>query len=178
MKQFIFAAALAGLLTACSQNSDNPATAAADQKSHFGSATDFASKDGSQRNTNALDAADNGIGGPVQRESGNYESQPKAGNEEVADRELAKKIKVALTTGSTGTTGVIAKDQLTRIDVQVSDGIVTLSGPVANENEKKTVGEQVSAMNGVRSVVNNLTPGGRSLEGKPLKALVPRSGAK
>ena len=91
----------------------------------------------------------------MQRQSGNYESQPKQGQE--SDEELAKKIRIALTTGSMGTTGVIAENQLTKIQVQSQDGNVTLTGPVSSEGEKQTVQKQVAGMKGVKSVQNQLT---------------------
>jgi hypothetical protein len=109
----------------------------------------------------------------VQRQSGNYQSQPVPG--ENADRELAKRIKVARTTGSMGTTGTIPANTLTKIDVKVNDGMVTLSGPVSSEGEKQTIQKQVSGFKGVKSVQNNLTVGGRSVEDKPSEPLVPRT---
>lgn len=137
---------------------------------NFGSATDI-SKKGEMPN-NPQNAADNGIGGPAQRESGNYQRQALPGQN--ADEELAKQIKVALTTGSLGTTGSIAENQLTKIDVQVRGGHVTLSGPVSSEDERKWIEKQVAGFKGVQSVQNNLTAGARNLQNTPLKPLVPR----
>ncbi len=138
----------------------------------FGSATDVART--SDLPTNAVNDADIGIGGPLQRETGNYKahdvSAPKA------DEELAKQIKVALTTGSTGTTGAIPENMLTKIDVQVHNGNVTLTGPVSSEDEKSSIGKQVSGFKGVQSVQNNLTVGGSAKNEKPLQPLVPRGG--
>ena len=138
---------------------------------NFGSATDI-SKNG-ELPTNQVNPADNGLGGPVQREVGNYQTQPRAG--QTSDEELAKQVKVALTTGSTGTTGAIAENQLTKIDVQVQNGQVTLSGPVASEAEKQSIQKQVSGFKGVKSVQNNLTVGGQSVETRPLQPFVPRA---
>jgi osmotically-inducible protein OsmY len=135
-----------------------------------GSATDIARQGESP--TNQQNAADIGIGGPVQREAGNYQSQPVRG--QASDEELAKQIKVALTTGSTGTTGTIAEDRLTAIQVQVRDGNVTLTGPAADVGEKESIGKQVSSFKGVKSVRNELTVGGRAVQYKPLQPLVPR----
>lgn len=142
----------------------------AGESPNFGSATDI-SKSG-EMPTNAANVADNGLGGPAQRESGNYQRQPVPAQS--ADEELAKQIKVALTTGSTGTTGTIAENQLTKIDVKVRDGHVTLSGPAANENEKRWIERQVAGFKGVKSVQNNLVAGARDLENRPLESLVPR----
>ena len=55
------------------------------------------------------------------------------------------------------TTGAIAENQLTKIDVQVQNGAVTLSGSVASEEEKQTIQNQVAGMKGVQSVNNQLT---------------------
>ena len=140
---------------------------------NFGSATDI-SKNG-EMPTNAANAADNGLGGPVMRQQGNYRSQPLPGQN--SDSELTSQIKVAITTGSTGTTGSIAENQLTKIDVQVREGNVTLSGLVSSEEEKKTIEKQISAFNGVKSVQNNLSVGARPLDNVPLQPLVPRTGA-
>ena len=74
-----------------------------------------------------------------------------------------------------GTTGAIAEDQLTKIDVQVANGIVTLSGPVASEQEKRTIEKQVAGMKGVKGVRNNLVPGGRNVSDKTFEPLVPRA---
>ncbi len=143
------------------------------EASTFGSATDVSSADGRTADTNNLNAADNGIGGAPQRASGNYRNAPQPG--QASDQELAKQIKVAITTGSMGTTGAIAEDQLTRIDVQVQDGVVSLSGPVASEEEKHTIEKQVAGMKGVKSVRNELSVGGRNVRDKAFQPLVPRT---
>ena len=142
------------------------------EEPNFGSATDIAVGNGDQRSTNELNAADIGVGGPQQGEAGNYQSQPLQGQN--SDGELEKKIKVALTTGSMGTTGVIAEDELTKIDVQVQDGVVTLSGPVASEAEKKSIEDRVNGFKGVRQVQNNLTITGRGLSDEITEPFVPR----
>jgi osmotically-inducible protein OsmY len=141
------------------------------EQPNFGSATDISSQSGST--TNNQNAADIGLGGPMQRATGNYQSQPLPG--QASDQELEKQIKVALTTGSMGTTGVLAKDQLTRIDVAVQNSVVTLRGPVSSEQEKQIIGKQVSGMKGVASVRNELTVGARPLQDKPLEPIVPRT---
>ena len=149
----------AGFLTACSDSNTGDQISSAQNESsespNFGSATDVVRSDGTQVSTNQLNDADNGIGGPAQRASGNYQSQSMPG--QATDQELAKQIKIALTTGSVGTTGVIAENQLTKIDVQVQNGTVTLSGSVASEQEKQTIQKQVAGMKGVQSVNNQLT---------------------
>lgn len=122
---------------------------------NYGSATDIVKSDGTEVDTNRMNVADIGIGGPVQRESGNYENQPLPG--QASDEELAKKIRTALTTGSMGTTGLIAENQLTKIQVQAKDGNVVLTGPVGSEGEKQAVEKQVAGMKGVKSVQNQLT---------------------
>jgi hypothetical protein len=145
------------------------------ERPNFGSATDIIETNANTGNEiiKQPNTADVGLGGPVMREAGNYQRNSRAELE--SDRELAKQIKVAITTGSMGTTGVIAENQLTKIDVQVRDGVVTLSGPVANELEKRTIEKQVAGMKGIRGVQNNLTVGGRSVEHVPMDPLVPRT---
>lgn len=175
MKRTLLLSALVALLAACSKGPSDDISASKNESKespNFGSATDIASTDNKPA-TNQPNAADNGLGGPVQRESGNYQQQPHPGQS--SDQELAKQIKVALTTGSMGTTGMIAEDQLAPIDVQVNDGRVTLSGPAANEKEKEAITKQVSHMKGVRGVVNNMVVGGRNVDTKPLKPFIPRN---
>ena len=157
----------------CGEYGDGKSTSVRNEtrkSSNPGSATDIA-KD-HQLPTNAANSSDIGIGGPVQRESGNYQTPWTPG--QVSDEELAKQIKVALTTGSTGTTGAIPENMLTKIDVQVHNGDVSLSGPVGSEGEKKSIGKQVAGFRGVRSVQNNLTVGGSERNERPLQPLIPR----
>jgi hypothetical protein len=174
-KALIAACAAAAALVGCGDYARGKQISSSRNESkespNFGSATDI-SKNG-EMPSNSMNSADIGLGGPVQRQTGNYQNQPLPG--QASDKELAKKIKVALTTGSMGTTGTIAENQLTKIDVQVHDGNVTLAGPVSSENEKKDIGKQVSSFKGVKSVQNNLTVGGRNVGEKPLEPLVPRA---
>ena len=176
MKRAILGVILGTILAGCN-SSDNDQISVGNNESsespNFGSATDIARGDGTERSTNALNYADDGHGGPPNREAGNYEGQPLPG--QALDEELAKKIKVALTTGSMGTTGVIAADQLTKIQVQVRNGVVTLSGPVSTEDEKQDLQKRVEGMKGVQSVQNNLTVGARNLQDTPLQPRVPRT---
>lgn len=176
MKRTILAAVLGVGLAGCNYSNDDQISVEKNESSespNFGSATDIARGDGTERSTNSLNVADDGLGGPPNRASGNFQSQPLPG--QASDEELQKKIKVALTTGSMGTTGVIAANQLTDIQVQVQDGVVTLSGPVSTEGEKKSIQERVEGMKGVESVRNNLSVGGRNLEDTPLQPRVPRT---
>jgi osmotically-inducible protein OsmY len=166
-----------GVLVGCSDYSGGQQISSSKKENNeapnFGSATDIAPSNSPDLQTNRANAADIGIGGPLQHQSGNYRSQPLP--TQATDEELAKKVKVALTTGSMGTTGTIPEGLLTKIDVKVKDGVVTLSGPVSSEAEKETIQKQVSGYKGVKSVQNNLTVGGGSIERKPLERLVPRS---
>jgi hyperosmotically inducible protein len=163
------------LLVGCGNNNNGVSSAKTEDNEapKFGSATDIASNNSPNLQTNANNGADIGIGGPVQAASGNYKSQPLSGQD--SDSEIAKRVKVALTTGSLGTTGTIPANTLTKIDVQVKDGVVTLSGPVSSEAEKQTVEKQVAGYQGVKGVKNNLTVGGRDVENKPDEPLVPRT---
>lgn len=157
----------------CSKNGGDKVARTSKETAQFGSATDIIPTNNPNLPTNDNNRADNGIGGPVNRESGNYKST--TGAPQNSDRELAKRIKVALTTGSLGTTGAIAENQLTTIDVQVQEGVVILSGPVSTEKEKKTIEKQVSGFKGVTSVQNNLTVGARNIQNKPLESVIPRT---
>lgn len=170
----LLGAIMCGFIVGCSDGENVSAAKNESRESpNFGSATDVVPADGRTVNTNNLNVADNGIGGAPQRATGNYQSQALPG--QGSDQELAKQIKVALTTGSVGTTGSIAEDQLTKIDVEVQSGVVTLSGPVASEKEKQTIQKQVAGMKGVKSVVNNLNPGERHVSDKTFEPLVPRA---
>lgn len=134
------------LLADCGRNDiDTRASSQAPRhgQQQFGSAMDISTN--SQLPANPHNGADNGIGGPVQRD-----------------------------TGSTGTTGAIAANQLSPIHVQVRDRNVTLTGPVRSDDEKATIAKQVEGMGGVRSVQNNLTVGGETREHTPPQALVPK----
>jgi hypothetical protein len=74
-----------------------------------------------------------------------------------------------------GTTGVIAENQLTKIQVQVKDGNVTLTGPVGSEDERKTVERQVSGMKGVKTVQNQLTVTAGDGADNPTQSRFPRT---
>jgi hypothetical protein len=169
----IVGALVCGIFVGCGDSSNGGRVAKGTESPTFGSATDVSPSDGRSVDTNALNTADNGMGGTPQRVSGQEQSKPLAA--QGLDQELAKQIKVALTTGSMGTTGAIAEDQLTKIDVRVHNGVVALSGPVSSEAEKRTIEKQVAGMKGVRSVRNMLTVGGRNVEDKAIEPLVPRT---
>jgi hypothetical protein len=73
------------------------------------------------------------------------------------DDDLRQRVKVALSTGSVGTQGIIASDQLTDIKVAVTNRVVTLSGNVASDKSKQTIGKRVAGLDGVKGVNNHLT---------------------
>jgi osmotically-inducible protein OsmY len=73
------------------------------------------------------------------------------------DEDLRQRILVALSTGSIGTQGVIASDQLTDIKVAVTNRVVTLNGEVTSEKSKKTIEKRVAGLDGVQKVNNQLT---------------------
>ena len=73
------------------------------------------------------------------------------------DQDLQKRILVALSTGSVGTQGVIASDQLTDIKVDVTNPVVTLKGEVISEKNKEVIGKRVAGLDGVKTVRNELT---------------------
>ena len=163
-------------LAGCTQyDSEQPAVTVGSETGEqptYGSATDIIGEDGATP-TNAADRADIGIGGPVQAEIGNFEKQPLPGQE--SDSELAKQIRVALSTGSLGTTGAIAENQLTKIQVSAENGIVTLTGPVESEAERQDIEKRVSGMKGVRGVKNLLMIARNASPDVPLDPRVPRN---
>jgi hypothetical protein len=87
------------------------------------------------------------------------------------DEDLRQRILVALSTGSVGTQGILASDQLTDIKVAVTNRVVTLSGDVKSEQNKKTIVKRVAGLDGVKIVNNNLTvnPSAKKLDANLLK---------
>lgn len=86
-----------------------------------------------------------------------------------SDQALAQKVRVAISTGTTGTTGVYSEDLLVKIGVTAAAGVVTLTGEVGNRSTKEAFAERARAVGGVREVRNEL----RVVEGAPR----PRPGA-
>ena len=175
LPRFFASAALGLSLVGCTQYDETePAATAANttgERPRHGSSTDIMGPDG-QTPTNLADRADIGIGGPPQHAVGNFERQPLPTQE--SDRELAKQIRVALTTGSVGTTGAIAENQLTKIQVSSENGVVTLTGPVRSQQEKQWVEQRVREITGVRDVRNQLEIVGETKD-VPLDPLIPRT---
>jgi osmotically-inducible protein OsmY len=172
-KQIVVFGAALTLLVGCSKGpaSRSQANAGRKDSQQLGSATDIMDSRTGKADRNEADRADDGLGGPAQRQSGNYKSVQQSA--QMPDRELEKTVKVALTTGSTGTSGVIADNQLTQIEVKADNGVVTLAGPVKNEEDKRIIEKQVKGMKGVRSVINNLQVGSEKVSTEA--PLVPRS---
>ena len=83
------------------------------------------------------------------------------------DEELRQRVLVALSTGSIGTQGVLASDQLTDIKVNVTNRVVTLTGDVTSEKNKKTIAKRVAGLDGVKRVNNQLAV---NAKGKPAHA--------
>jgi hypothetical protein len=50
----------------------------------------------------------------------------------------------------------VGASTLTAVEVNVTNGVVTLAGPVASEDEKQRIGATASSVEGVTSVTNNL----------------------
>ncbi|MDB6041437.1 MAG: hypothetical protein JWM99_5278 [Verrucomicrobiales bacterium] len=72
------------------------------------------------------------------------------------DIELQQRVRVAISTGSTGTSGRIAESQLSPIEVTAKDGVVTLRGPV-EASRRDTMVKVVRGLPGVKSINDNLT---------------------
>lgn len=50
----------------------------------------------------------------------------------------------------------VGASTLTAVEVNVTNGVVTLAGPVASEDEKQRIGATAASVEGVTSVTNNL----------------------
>jgi len=95
--------------------------------------------------------------------------QPDSASGISSDEALAQKVRVALSTGTTGTTGAYSEDLLLGIGVTATNGVVTLSGDVGNQSSRDDLATRAAAIGGVASVRNEL----RVVEG----ASQPRPGA-
>jgi len=73
------------------------------------------------------------------------------------DDDLRQRVLVALSTGSIGTQGVLPADQLTDIQVAVTNRQVTLRGDVLNQKSKENLAKRVAKLDGVQGVKNELT---------------------
>ena len=65
------------------------------------------------------------------------------------DAAIKTKIKAKLATE-------VGASTLTAVEVNVTNGVVTLAGPVASEDEKQRIGAAAAGVEGVASVTNNL----------------------
>ncbi len=83
-----------------------------------------------------------------------------------ADVALAHKVRVALSTGTTGATGVYSEDLLAGIGVTATNGVVTLTGTVGDQSVSQAFEARAKAIGGVKSVHNEL----RVAEGAPSPA--------
>lgn len=72
------------------------------------------------------------------------------------DEDLRRRILVSLSTGSLGTQGVLASNQLTDIKVAVTNRVVTLDGEVVSEKNREVIGKRVAGLDGVKGVNNQL----------------------
>ena len=86
-----------------------------------------------------------------------------------SDEALSQRVLVALSTGTTGTSGTYSADRLLPITVTASNGVVTLQGAVGTEQAKRAFEERTKDMDGVRAVVNELqiSPGAPDRPGLP-----------
>jgi hyperosmotically inducible protein len=65
------------------------------------------------------------------------------------DAAIKTKIKAKLATD-------VGAATLTAVEVNVTNGVVTLAGPVASDDEKQRIGTTAASVEGVSSVTNNL----------------------
>ncbi|MHC1768631.1 MAG: BON domain-containing protein [Verrucomicrobiia bacterium] len=75
----------------------------------------------------------------------------------LSDAELARKVHVALSTGTSGTTGVYTPDLLMdEITVSASNGVVSLAGPVGSQKARQWLEQRARSIEGVKRVINLL----------------------
>lgn len=84
-------------------------------------------------------------------------SQTDTGGAVSVDKDLSQRVRVALSTGSVGTQGILATDQLTDIKVTATNRMVTLRGEVISQENKEIIGKRVAGLDGVKGVNNQLT---------------------
>ncbi len=72
------------------------------------------------------------------------------------DHDLRQRTLVALSTGSIGTQGILPSDQLTDIQVTVTNRVVTLRGEVTSQKNRETIGKRIAGLDGVKRVKNEL----------------------
>lgn len=113
------------------------------------------------RNEETTKIVENGKGTPAASQKGSVN----------VDEDLRQRVLVSLSTGSVGTQGVLATNQLTDIKVAVTNRVVTLKGDVLNEKNKTTIGKRVAGLDGVTRVDNQLTinPGAKTKKDDALK---------
>lgn len=163
-RSLVCSLAMAGLVAGCGQNhpggqgtgvpavqtgadtsrqTDNP-TGAPDAQPHYGQ--------GGTSTTSRISGNPAGNTGTAQNPSSD------ASQTRLADAELARKVHIALSTGTTGTTGVYTPDLLLdEIKVTASNGVVTLTGTVGSQASRQSFEQRARDIEGVKSVVNQLT---------------------
>lgn len=77
-------------------------------------------------------------------------------NPKTIDDDLRNRVLVSLSTGSVGTQGVLATNNLTSIKVDVKDRVVTLRGDVTTDKNREIIEKRVKGLAGVDRVVNEL----------------------
>lgn len=87
--------------------------------------------------------------------------------EQVSDGWISTKVKAKLTTERFS--------NITNIEVNVTNGVVTLAGEVPNEKVRAEAEAEVWQIEGVRRVINNLQVQGR-LKDEPVSRASPRPG--
>jgi len=102
-----------------------------------------------------------------------------------ADLALTQRIRAQLLTGGTGTAtplpgtvrsgeaGMFTPQNMSGVQMNANNGTVTLRGSVNSEAERRLLETRIRGMNGVQSVVNNLTVGPRATSGS---AVTPATG--
>jgi osmotically-inducible protein OsmY len=123
---------------------------AADNAATPGSAPDTQARFNQEGSRTMSRVSTNGAGQPASAEHGG------ASGVSIDDQALAQQVRVAISTGTTGTTGVYSEDLLVKIGVTAANGVVTLTGQVGSASVKEAFANRASAVKGVRSVRNEL----------------------
>lgn len=129
-KQLFLLSALCLSLTACESMTTSSGTGSSQQGQNRGAAADNTGRNVRDRSGQTLTAGD----------------QP----ENEMDRTITKRIREALMDDDSLSTN--AKN----VKIMTINGVVTLRGPVNNDREKNEIGRKAKAINGVRSVDNQI----------------------
>jgi hyperosmotically inducible protein len=160
MNSFVLGAGILAAAAGCGKTGSEQYTAARNEQSTntWGAPSDI------QTANTDLDQKQDASGRPAQteirrsnRSLNNQTREASKQLDDAPDHALVEQVKVAISTGSLGTTGVFSADQLTSIEVEANNGVVTLSGSVGSEKERDILIARVKGLQNVKEVVSRLT---------------------